>query len=242
MGYKERTVGGGPTRGLAEDFTNFLSTIINTGSFGSGTAGQHAGAANPAKDTTGIMGLLDSIVSNPQADASVQELIGKETERGQNALRSRFGSSGGMSFGTPAAFAEAMYQAEQAPRTAMAMDQMAQNRIGTIMPFFQMIHQMAGKGIPQAETVMQPDAWTTGFNVGMDILNTAANFIPGAPGGGDTNSRANAISPVNAQAANVNYPTFSQPPVRQPVQQMTSFGSGGYGTLPYAARTIPLFF
>lgn len=193
MGYKERTVGGGPAKGLAKDFTSFLQNFINSGSFGGGTAGQQAGAANPMGDAAGIFSLLNSIISNPQADQSVQTLINKDIERGTNALRARYGASGGMPFGTGAQVAEGIYQSEQAPRTALAMDQLAQSRLGALMPFFQFARDIAGLGIPQAQATLEPDAWMQGFNALMDVANTAANFIPGG-GGGETGRASRAYN------------------------------------------------
>lgn len=179
MGYRERTVGGGPAKGLAEDFTSFLRNFITSGSFGSGTAGQQFTAADPAGGAANIFGLLNSMISNPTADRSVQELISKDIERGRNDLRARFGAGGGMAFGSPAAFAEALYQSEQAPRTAMAMDQMAQSRIGTLMPFFQMLQNISSLGIPQAQATMEPKPWLQALNLGMDVAGTVLPFVPG---------------------------------------------------------------
>lgn len=205
MGYQSKTVGGGPARGLANDFVNFLRPLITSGSFGSGTAGQQFNAANPMGNTAGLFGLLNSIISNPQADRSVQELIGKDIERGRNDLRARFGAGGGMAFGSPAAFAESLYQAEQAPRTAMAMDQMSQARLAALMPLLGMTRDISAMGIPQAQTAIEPKGWMQGINLLMDIANTAANFIPGGPGGSDVNSRAsggvvNTSKPSNTPA------------------------------------------
>jgi len=198
MGYKERTVGGGPAKGLANDFVSFLQNFITSGKFGGaetrgGIGGSSAtsqfNAENPMADSAGIFGLLNSIISNPQADKSVQDLISKDVERGRNDLRARFGASGGMAYGSPAAFAESLYQAEQTPRTALALDQMAQSRIGALMPFFQMLMNTSSLGIPQAQTTMEPSKWMQGFNMLLDTANTVANFIPFA-GGGETNARA----------------------------------------------------
>lgn len=195
MGYEEKKVGGGPATGLANDFTSFLQSFMNTGRFpdsrggvGAASAGAQFNNADPMGTSSGLFNLLNSIVSNPQADAGTRELINKDIERGRNDLRARFGAQGGMAFGTPAAVAEGVYQAEQAPRTAIAMNDMAMQRVQALMPFFQMIHSLSGLGIPQAETTLQPNKWMQGFNTIMDVANTVSNFIPFA-GGGDTNSR-----------------------------------------------------
>jgi len=211
MGYKEKTVGGGPATGLADEFVSFLQNFITSGQFGGssgkgtkknpnevrgGVGGSAATsqyqAENPQADATGIFGLLNSMISNPQADKSVQDLIAKDSERGRNDLRARFGASGGMAYGSPAAYAESLYQAEQAPRTAVAMDQMAQQRIGSLMPFFQMLQNLSGMGIPQAQTVMEPSKFMQGFNMVMDTANTAANFMP-MGGGGETDRTTQAM-------------------------------------------------
>lgn len=234
MGYEEKTVGGGPATGLANDFTSFLKNMITSGSFGGGTAGQQTAGANPSGDAQGIMGLLNSIVSNPQADKSVQQLISKDIERGRNDLRARFGASGGMGFGTPAAVAEGIYQAEQAPRTAVAMDQMAQGRIGALMPFFQMINQLSSLGIPQAQSTMQPNAWMQGFNIISDIANTAANFIPMGPGGGDTSSRM--PTPANPSIPNPSVGGYN------PINIQPPKPSGTYiPGMSYRPQALPLF-
>lgn len=194
MGYNERTIGGGSATGLADSFTAALKGFIDTGSFGGGTAGQQTGAANPMGDAAGIFGLMNSIINNPQADASVQEMLTRDINRGRDDIRARFGASGGMGFGTPAAVAEGMYQAESAPRIAMAMDEMATNRLGALLPIFNMAAQMAALGTPQAQTVMQPSGWMQGLNIAMDLANTAANFIPGGGASKVTDSGSNMMS------------------------------------------------
>lgn len=182
MGYNERTVGGGPARGLAKDFTGFLQDFITTGSFGGGTAGQQAGVANPMSDAANVFGLLNSIINNPQADQAVQDQISKTQDRNVNQIRARFGTSGGSAFGSPAAFAENQYRAEATPQVAMAMDQMAQNRLASLMPFFTQAMGISGMGIPQTQTTMQPNGWMQGLNLATQLGGIGANFL--MPGSG----------------------------------------------------------
>lgn len=202
MSYKERTVGGGPTKQLGQDWTNFLSNFINTGSFGGATASQQFSGADPGGSAANVFSLLNSIISNPGADRSVQDLISRDVERGRQNLREGFG--GGTGLGTPAAFAQALYESEQAPRTAIALDEMARNRLASILPIFGMAGQTASLGIPQAQTTLEPPKWLQGINLGLDLAKTAAPFflktdIPGT--GGDT------VSPVPTRSGSFDLPS-----------------------------------
>lgn len=227
MGYNERTVGGGPAKQLGKDFTGFLGNLINTGSFGRGTAGQQAGAANPMGDTAGIFGLLNSIVSNPAADQAVQQLLSKQQERNVNDIRARFGASGGTAFGTPAAFAEGIYRAESTPQIAAAMDQLSQNRLASLMPFFNQAYGLSQLGIPQAQATLEPSGLLQGINIATDIAKTAANFIPGGqfanmlPSG----SRPPAgVTPISTRGI--------VPPVTRPVSPIGGYNRG----IPYGQQ------
>lgn len=254
MGYQEKTVGGGPAKQLGADWTNFLQNFINSGSFGGGTAGQQFAGADPSGSTGGIFGLLNSMVSNPSADAGVLDLINRDIERGRNDLRARFGQGGGMGFGTPAAFAEALYQSEQAPRTAVAMDQMAQNRLASLMPLFGFANQIAGLGIPQAQTIMQPSPWMQGINLALDVANTAAKFVNPLTTSAETSTRT--PTPVAAPQSTINYGggggglpyNFIENPVRFPTPPVTrGTTSGVIGTpsnefIPFGNRVQQYFY
>lgn len=219
MGYKERTTGGGPARGLGEDFTGFLQNFINSGSFGTATTGQQANAANPMGSTAGIFGLLNSLVSNPATDKAVQETIRKQGERDVNSLRSRFGTSGGTAFGSPAAFAENQYRAEAAPREALAMNELAMSRLQSLMPFFGMAEGVAHKGISQAETNLEPPGWMQALNTGIDIFSAAAPFL--FPGGGTAAGLAGGAARPPGVQTTINRPI--NPAVRTPQTRL-----GGY--------------
>lgn len=227
MGYKETVVGGQPTQGLPQDFTNFLQNFINTGSFGSGTAGQQAGAATPVSDTQDIFGLLNSIISNPSADQSVQDLISKDIERGRNDLRARFGTSGGMGFGTPAAFAESLFQAEQVPRTTLALDELSRNRLASLMPFFQQAGALTQQGTPQAQATLQPDAFSTALNAITGLAGAATNIfsIPGIGGNVGVPNQPN----IPNVTPGLTPPTIQQPP---PGTIRTPGGPINYGFTP----------
>ena len=187
MNYKAKDYGGGPATGLAEDFTGFLRNAITTGSFGAGTAGQHAAGANPVGDTGNIMSVLNSILQGPSAEymSSINQMISTENTNNVNAVRSRFGAGGGMAMGTPAAYAEGVVRAEGAPRQAMAYNQiMGQNQdraMNLLMPLFQMMTGLAGKGISQRETTLQEPGWMQATKLGMQLAPiVAAPFTGGA--------------------------------------------------------------
>lgn len=196
MNYKAKDYGGGPATGLAEDFTGFLRNAITTGSFGATTAGQHAAGANPVGDTGNIMSVLNSILEGPSAEymSSINQMISTENTNNVNAVRSRFGAGGGMAMGTPAAYAEGVVRAEGAPRQAMAYNEiMGKNQdraMNLLMPLFQMMTNISGKGMSQRETTLQAPGWVQGLNLGMDVANTVSGFIPFAGGGGGGKSTA----------------------------------------------------
>lgn len=218
MSYKERTVGGGPAKQLGQDWTNLLSQFITSGSFGGSTASQQFGGADPGGSAQNVFSLLNSIISNPAADKSVQDLIARDTERGRNALRESFG--GGTSMGSPAAFAQALFESEQAPRTAVAMDEMAKGRLGALLPLFGFANQTAGLGIPQAQSTLEPPAWLQAVNTGLDVAGTVAPFftggipIPGLGGKGTgaqrvpTRTGASDLAGVGKEFAMTSTPSF----------------------------------
>lgn len=223
MSYKERTVGGGPAKQLGQDWTKFLSQFINSGSFGGSTASQQTNAADPAGSAQNIFSLLNSIISNPQADKSVQDLISRDTERGRNALQESFG--GGTSTGSPAAFAQALYESEQAPRQAVAMDEMARNRLASLLPLFGFANQTASQGIPQAQSTLEPPPWLQAVNTGLDIAGTVAPFF--GPAGAAVGAGANiGKKAINGRAGQSDLPKVGKefamfaPPPRSFAQQL----------------------
>src|SRR5882672_7584782 len=118
MAPKIGTAGGGSATGLGNDFADWLDKSLNTGTFGSG-----AGKGNPTSDTMGFTGVLNDILSQGggKFGGALGELIKMNQQQDIGNIRSRFGASGGMSLGTPAAYAESVYRAHAAPEAATAI-------------------------------------------------------------------------------------------------------------------------
>lgn len=156
MAPQVSNVGGGPATGLAKDFTGWLDKALNSGSFGP------AGTGNPTGDTAGFSGMLNDILAGGagKLGGSLNQLIKSKQEGDIGDLRSRFGASGGMAFGTPAAYAEAQLRAKQGPEAATAIGGL---QLSALMPILQMIAGLSGKGIPQAESVVSTNPWLSGF-------------------------------------------------------------------------------
>lgn len=156
MAPKVSNVGGGSATGLAKDFTDWLDKALNTGSFGP------AGTGNPTGQTTGISGVLNDILAGGagKLGGSLNSLIENKQQMDIGDLRARFGASGGMAFGTPAAYAEAQLRAKQGPEAATAIGGL---QLSALQPILQLIAQLSGKGIPQAESVVSTNPWLSGF-------------------------------------------------------------------------------
>lgn len=148
MGPKVNTVGGGPATGLANDWVGFLDKGLNTGTFGAGR-----GAGPGAIDsTTGIAGVLNEWLSGGggKFGDALQSIIGRKQNLDIANLHQRYGAAG---VGSPGAFAESSYRAQAAPEAALAIGNF---QLKALEPILQMIQQLSGKGIPQAETLIQP--------------------------------------------------------------------------------------
>lgn len=183
------TAGGGPATGLADSFVQILQNGL-TGSFGpnaptstgpsQGGGGLFAGFnfpglsgqgnnqqfnnANPVASTTGVAGTLNDILAggSGKLGGALGKLIQTQQTNDIAALRSRFGAGGGMSFGTPAAYAESVYRSQAAPQIAT---QTGALQLQTLLPLLSMITQLSGKGIPQAETFAGPSDFTQFANL-----------------------------------------------------------------------------
>lgn len=180
-GPKIKEVGGGPARGLADDWVNFLRGGITTGSFGAGSATQQANNANPFGSTIGIAGVLNDILSGGAGTlgGSLNELISRSTENQAKALRSQFSAGGGSAYGTPAAYAEAVLRSQQAPALANAVGGLQLNALSQLFP---MISGLAGKGIAQRETIAQPSTFSSVVGSIAPLIGAGLNFF--APGVG----------------------------------------------------------
>jgi hypothetical protein len=176
--YEEK--GGGPSVGLANDFVSGLQSLLfGGGGMGAPIAGARAGAADPMGQTTGMMGILSSLLSPGAGEmgGAMSEMISKQNERDVAGLRARYGASGGMGFGTPAAYAESLYRAEAAPRATMAVGNLQLQALQQLLPIFT---SLAGKGITQREGVMSPNPLASGIAIAAPIIGGIAGGPAGA--------------------------------------------------------------
>jgi hypothetical protein len=176
MGLNEKTVGGGAASGFATDFTNWLSTGLNNGQFGGASAANGAMGANPMGGTMGISNILNDLLSGGAGNigGAMSDMISRSNDRNVAGLRSRFGAGGGTAFGTPAAHAEAVMRAEEAPMLTQAIGGL---QLQALMPILQMMMGVTGLGTPQAQTTMQPNAWMQGLSALGPLLGGAGTLM-----------------------------------------------------------------
>ena len=176
MGAKTKEVGGGPATGLADQFVQWLSQGLNTGTFGAGTpAGTDAVGA-----TGGISAYLNDVLSGGagRLGGALQQQITTQADRDAATLRARFGAGGGTAFGTGAQFAEGVLRSETAPKIATAVGGLQQNALQMLLPVFASI---AGKGITQRQTVAQENPWMTAAKLGLQGGALVAGAMTGNP-------------------------------------------------------------
>jgi len=163
MAPQPKTIGGGPAKALAGDWVGALQ----------GTIGDKNGM-------DGIIGTLNQYLNadfNDPNSTALMKLGAFQREKGVNDIRARY-SLGGTGYGTPASSAEAEY-------TAM-FDPSLVNAVGTqkstiALNLAQLISQLAGKGIPQAETVLQPSGFGQAVTGLTSLAGAAAPFFGGSP-------------------------------------------------------------
>lgn len=179
MGAKYKEYGGGPATGLADNFIQFLSQGLNTGTFG---AGQAAGG-DAMGQTQGIAGVLNDILSGGAGNlgGSMAQLIKNDTNDQVNALRARFGAAGGTAYGTGAAYGEGVLRSKQAPALTTAVGNL---QMGAIQNLMGIMAQLAGKGIAQRQGVMEENPWMTGAKVAGGIVKTGAAMMAAPATGG----------------------------------------------------------
>jgi hypothetical protein len=95
-------------------------------------------------------------------------------------MRSRFGASGGMAFGTPAAYGEALLRSETAPKMAQVMQQGQLAAISQLLPIFA---NLSGKGITQREGTLSPPAWQSAAAIALPVAGTVIGGLAGGPPG-----------------------------------------------------------
>lgn len=176
MGASYSEKGGGPAVGLGQNWVNWLSQGLNTGSFGGGSP---MGGGAMGVTAGGMGGILNDIFSGGagKLGGAMNEMITRSTNDQAAALRARFGAGGGTAFGTGAQYGEAQLRSQLAPQLTSAIGQL---QLGALMPILQMISQTAGKGITQREGMMQPSALSQGLGL---ALPAAGTFLGGPAGG-----------------------------------------------------------
>lgn len=187
MGTQYKEVGGGPAIGLAQS----LITLLQSGLGGDFTAGGRGGGgggtgpmarvfqSDPVGRTQGIAGILNDVLSSGagQVGGALQDILSRENTRNVADIRARFGASGGTSFGTPAAYAEGLYRAEAAPRSAVAIGNLQMDVIKNLLG---LATGLAGRGISQRQTVAHPSAFTSALGSLAPAIGAVAPFF--APG------------------------------------------------------------
>ncbi len=175
-GSKFQEVGGGPATGLSEDFVRLLRGSLFGNFGGQPTAGQRFNAANPVGSTTGIARILQNILGEGAGTlgGSLAEMIRRESTRNIADLRARFGAGGGAAFGTPAAYAESLYRAEAAPRTATAVGQL---QLSTLLPLLQLSGALSERGIAPRQIVARPSAFSSILSTLAPAVSAAVPFL-----------------------------------------------------------------
>jgi hypothetical protein len=190
MGAKYKEYGGGPATGLADNFIQFLSQGLNTGSFG---AGQAAGG-DAMGQTQGIAGVLNDILSGGAGNlgGSMAQLIRNDTTDQVNQMRARFGASGGTAYGTGAQYGEGVLRSKQAPALTTAVGNL---QMGAIQNLMGIMANLSGKGIAQRQGVMEENSWMTGLQIGAKLAEKGAMAFanPGAAAA-STMADTNALS------------------------------------------------
>jgi len=159
MNPKVKDVGGGSAVGLSDDLIAALRSVIGGNFGGQPGPGQRFDAANPVGSTYGFLSGLTDILSpgGGTTGGGIRDLIARKQTEDIGDLRGRFGASGGMAFGTPAAYAESNYRARAAPEAAIATGKL---QIETLLPFLNSLIQLAGRGTSQRTTSIGPSDFT----------------------------------------------------------------------------------
>lgn len=179
MSAKTKEIGGGAAVGLSNDVISGLQQLLNTGGLGT------AGSPDAAGTTGGVFGVLSDILSGGggKIGGSLSQLLSKQTERDVNAIRARFGASGGAAFGTPAAFAESQYRAEAAPRAATAIGEL---QLQALAPLLQGAFGLSQLGIAPRQLVQQKSGLGQALGTFAQIGGAALPFLtPSFSRGGD---------------------------------------------------------
>jgi hypothetical protein len=183
--YKEQ--GGGAATGLADNFIQFLSQGLNSGTFGAG----NAAGGDAVGSTQGIAGVLNDILSGGAGNVggAMAQLIKNDTNDQVLNMRARYGASGGTAFGTGAQYGEGVLRSKQAPAITQAVGGL---QLGAIQNLLGLVGNLSQKGIAQRQGTMQENPWVTGASIVANgagkALGAMANPMAAAgdmiPGGG----------------------------------------------------------
>lgn len=175
MGAKTKERGGGPAVGLSEDTITGLRALLNPQFGNTGGIGT-AGSPNAFDSAGGVFGILSSILSSGggKVGGALAELLSKQQERDVNAIRARFGASGGAAFGTPAAFAESQYRAEAAPQIAT---QIGGLQLQALAPLLSGAFGLSQLGIAPRQLVQERSGLGQAINTFAQIGGAALPFL-----------------------------------------------------------------
>lgn len=164
MGAHEQTVGGGSAKGLGKDVISWLAGGLNNGQFG-------GGAIDATRGITGIINQFTNADFTDPNSTALMKLANFQRMQGVNDMRSRY-SLGGTGYGTPAASGEALYGAQF---DNQLIANLGQQKMNVALQLLNIMAGLGSKGIPQAQTVMQP-----GFlDSALGTLTGVAGAIPG---------------------------------------------------------------
>ena len=197
MGTKTSEIGGGNAVGLGSNIVDILNRGLMTGVFGGpGGAGANAG----------VMGFLNDVMGQGAGNlgGSLGKMLGMQQTQDVNSLRARLGSSGGMGFGTPAAYAESTYRAHAAPEAATAIGGL---QMGVLGPILQMMSQFGQKGISQRQAVVQPSDFSQVMSTLAPIAGAAVGGFGGLGLGGGMPTMPNTTGIYNPNASQFQMPT-----------------------------------
>ena len=169
---KVQQVGGSGT-GLGTNFAQWLNQALMGGTFGGGAGGGNAAG--------GMNNILNDILS-PGAGkmgGALGQLIQNQKQMDVSGIRGRFGASGGMSFGSPAAFGESNYLAKEAPSEATAIGGLQMQALG---PILQMLMGTANKDISQRQTIVSPSDFSSAMGILAPILGVGVKAATGGMG------------------------------------------------------------
>ena len=178
--------GDSPAVGLSGDLIAMLSSFLGGDQRGAGDAGLGTRPieAGDGLDRTGnITNVLSDILGGGagKLGGAFQQLINQQIGDEVGASRARFGASGGVSRGTPAAVAEGTIRARSAPALTAAVGNL---QLQTLTPLLQLMAGLAGRGLPQAEdsVLVKDNPLVTGLGALSGLAEGTGSVLTGLRG------------------------------------------------------------